>query len=48
MEKLKQSKNLFKKLIKDENVYFMQLILLNNARKSFYKKIRSFKSFTLN
>ena len=53
IEKLKQSKNLFKKLIKDEiSVFYaadrINKTLLNKARKSFLKKIRSFISFILN
>ena len=53
IEKLKQSKNLFKKLIKDEISVFYEAdrinkTLLNKARKSFLKKIRSFISFILN
>ena len=52
-EKLKQSKYLFKKLIKDEiSVFYaaarINKTLLNKARKSFLKKIRSFISFILN
>ena len=52
-EKLKQSKYLFKKLIKDEISVFYAAVrinktLLNKARKSFLKKIRSFISFILN
>ena len=53
IENLKQSKNLFKKLIKDEiSVFYaadrINKTLLNKARKSFLKKIRSFISFILN
>ena len=53
IEKLKQSKYLFKKLIKDEISVFYAAVrinktLLNKARKSFLKKIRSFISFILN
>ena len=53
MEKLEQSKNLFKKLIKDEESIFyaadrINKTLFTKARKSFYKKTRSFISFILN
>ena len=52
-KKLIQGKNLFKKLIKDEKSVFyaadrINKTLLNKARKSFFKKIRSFISFILN
>ena len=43
MDKLKQTKNLFKKLIKDEKSMFYAIdritrTLLNKARKSLYEK----------
>ena len=52
MEKLKQSRNLFKKLIKDEKSVFytgnwINKTLLNKARKSFYKKYKIFYEFYL-
>ena len=52
MEKLKQNKNLFKKLIKDEKSVFhaadrINKTLLNKARKSFYKKDKIFYQFYL-
>ena len=52
MEKLKQSKNLFKKLIEDEKSVFyaadrINKTLLNKARKSFYKKDKIFYKFYL-
>ena len=51
-EKLKQSKNIFKKLIKDEKsvIYAADRLnktLLNKARKSFYKKDKIFYKFCL-
>ena len=47
MEKLKQSRNLFKKLIKDEKSVFhvtdrITKTLLNKARKSLYQKDKTF------
>ena len=52
MEKLKQSKNLFKKLIEDEKSVFyaadrINKTLLNKTRKSFYKKDKIFYKFYL-
>ena len=52
MEKLKQKKNLFKKLIKDEKSVFyaadrINKTLLNKARKSFYKRDKVFYEFYL-
>ena len=47
MEKLKQSRNLFKKLIKDEKSVFnvtdrTTKTLLNKVRKSLYQKDKAF------
>ena len=47
MDKLKQTKTLFKNLIKDEKSMFyarnrITRILLNKARKSLYKNVRFF------
>ena len=52
MEKLKQSKNLFKKLIEDEKSVFyaadrINKTLLDKARKSFYQKDQIFYKFYL-
>ena len=52
MEKLEQSKNLFKKLIKDEESVFyasdrINKTLFTKARKSFYKKDKIFYKFYL-